>query len=509
MSSENSKRIAKNSFHLYMRMLFNLGVSLYTSRVVLNVLGVEDFGLFNVVGGVVAMFSFLNNSMAGATQRFLTYEIGKGEHGELGKTFNISVTIHLIIAVLVFVLGETIGLWFVYNKLVIPIERFSAALWVYHLSILTAFVSIVNVPYYGLVMAKERMDIFAYLSVLQTVLKLLIVFVLVFFGFDKLKLYAILTAGVTLLIFICYQTVCRKLFIESIVNKLIWEKARFKQMSTFALWVMNGNLAVVGYTQGLNVLLNLFFGPSVNAARGVAVQVQNAIMGFASSFQSSINPQITKSYAKRDLSYMHSLVFTSSKIGFFLLYMVALPILIETDYLLEIWLKNVPAHSVSFVRLILLTCLVTPFSNVMIVSVHATGKLKKFQLWEGTGLLLIVPVAYFVLKMGYKPEAVFIVHFIISVIIQGLRVYIIAPMIGMSILKYFKEVILRVIYVIPLAFLISCIPLNNLPVGWLRLLLSALFSGFSMMILVYFLGLNKQEKIFLKQYINGLRQKMS
>lgn len=316
MSSENNKRIAKNTGILYIRMLFTMVVSLYTSRIILNTLGVEDFGIYNVVGGVVMIFSFLTSSMSNAILRFLSFEIGKKDFNQLKKVFSMSINIHAIIAVTIFVIAETIGLWFLNTKLVIPEERMNAANWVFQFSIFSFMFNIMRIPYNAIIIAQERMNFYAYASIIEVILKLIIVFLLVWFGFDKLKMYAIFVFCVTAIVWIIYITYCKRNFKET-NYKYFWEKSLYKSLMNFAAWNLFGNIAVVAYSQGVNILLNIFFGPAINAARGIAFHVNSAVSGFVSGFQTSINPQIVKSYATDDKKYMQQLIFQGSKYSFF------------------------------------------------------------------------------------------------------------------------------------------------------------------------------------------------
>ncbi len=350
-SISSNTRIAKNTLILYLRMILILCVGLYTSRIVLNTLGVEDYGIYNVVGGFVAFFSFLNGAMATATQRFITYELAQGNVERQINTFSTSVIIHFTIALLIVIAAETVGLWFVCNKLVIPEERFLAAIWVYQFSILTMFVSIVSIPYNAAIIAHEKMSAFAYISILDTVLKLVIVLLLTIVTFDKLVFYAALLFGISLLDRLIYGIYCKRHFAETRI-KLIFDKKLFREMTNIAGWSLFGNIAGVFYTQGLNVLLNMFFGPVVNSARAIAVTIQGVVTGFVSNFQMALNPQITKSYAVGDLHRMHSLIFASSKYSFFLLLFIALPIMIETRTILTLWLKIVPIFKSSKYSLI-------------------------------------------------------------------------------------------------------------------------------------------------------------
>lgn len=318
-TSENNKRIAKNTLLLYVRMLFMMVVSLYTSRIVLNTLGVEDYGIYNVVGGIVTMFVFISNSMSSATQRYITFALGKGDKERLSTVFSTTLQIHTLIASVVVLLGETVGLWFLYDKMQIPAERMDAAFWVLQCSIVSTFVMIVSVPYNADIVAHEKMSAFAYISILEVLLKLAIVYLLVVFSFDKLILYAILVLAIQILIRFCYSIYCNRHFEETKYRR-VWDKSLFKEMTGFAGWSMFGNMAGVLFGQGLNMLLNVFFGPVVNAARAVAMQVQGAIQQFVGNFQTALNPQITKTYSNGKMNEMHNLMFRSARFSFYLLF---------------------------------------------------------------------------------------------------------------------------------------------------------------------------------------------
>lgn len=447
-TSQNNKRIAKNTLLLYVRMLFLMVISLYTSRVILNTLGVEDYGINNVVSGFIGMLGFLSGSLGAASSRFITYDLGIGDMSTMKRTFGNIVTIHLLLAVIILFFGETIGLWFVLNKLQIPENRMTAALWVYQFSIFSFMLSIVSVPYNATIIAHERMKAFAYISIVDAILKLLIVYMLVVIPYDKLIIYAILFFCIQVFDRVVYGVYCYRHF-EETKTKLAFNKKLFKEIFSFAVWTMNGNLAVIGYTQGINVLLNIFFGPTVNAARGIAVQVQTIVRNFCNNFQMALNPQLTKSYAQNDLDHMQQLLKVSSKFSFFLLYIISLPLMLEAPLILRWWLGIVPEHTVNFLRLILFSSMLIALSNPLIVSVHATGKIKKFQAIEGTMLLCIVPIAYVLLKLfSIKPEYVFCVHIVVEILTQYVRAKIVLPMISMKGIDYFKEVIIPIVKVI-------------------------------------------------------------
>lgn len=473
-----------------------MAVSLYTSRVVLSTLGIEDFGLYNVVGGFVTMFTFLNSAMASATQRYLNFELGKGNAVRLRTVFCTSVNIHLLISVVVLVLAETVGLWFVYSYLTIPPGRVSAALWVYHFSIFATVVMIMSIPYNATIIAHERMGAFAYISVLEVILKLAIVYILVGFDFDKLKLYAVLMFCVQLLIRAIYGQYSGRHFEES-HYKWIWDKSLLREMMGFAGWNLFGNIAMVGFTQGLNILLNMFFGPAVNAARGIAVQVQHAIKGFCQNFQTALNPQITKSYAAGEVRYMHKLIYTSSKFSCYLLVFLSLPVLIDTQQILEWWLKVVPAHTTNFVRLILIISIIDGMSNPLIQAALSTGKIKRYQIVVGSLLLSILPLSYILLKFFDMPsESVFVVQMIVFIMALLARVYMLRSMIGFSFREFAQSVLLPTTMICIISPILPVIAFSFMGKGMAGFIIIIILSCISVMVTVYTLGLTKAERMF-------------
>lgn len=397
--SANNRRIAKNTLLLYFRMILNMLVALYTSRIVLNTLGVTDFGIYNVVGGVVSMFGFLNGLLSTTIQRYMTFELGKGNLNTFNKVFNISQIILGLLSLLIIILAETVGLWFLYNKLVIPVDRMEAALWVFQASIASTVIMLMSVPYNAVIIAHEKMSVFAYISIIEVCLKLGMVFFLFLFDMDKLVLYSFLMFIVQISIRMIYGVYCSRHFSGTRFRLLI-DKSLIKEMLSFTGWNLFGNIAFLMYTQGVNILLNMFFGPLVNAARAVAVQAQGAISQFSTNFQMALNPQITKSYAIRDYSYMHKLINRSSKFTFLLLLFISLPIMIETHMVLFLWLGDVPAYSVAFLRIMIVTVIIDAVANPLMVAASATGDVKKYQSLIGGLLLLMLPISYIVLKLG-------------------------------------------------------------------------------------------------------------
>ncbi len=439
-TSANNSRIAKNTLFLYFRMILLMAVSLYTSRVVLSTLGVDDYGVYNVVGGFVAIFAFLNGAMSGCTQRFITIALGKGNQDELKKVFSTCLITHGMIALIVLLLAETVGLWFVMNKLVIPPDRFSAAIVVYQCSIVSTIVMIMSFPYNADIIAHEKMSAFAYISIYDAFAHLGIVFILRFIDVDKLALYGILLLFVKISVILVYRVYCKRHFIESRF-KWLFNKSLFKEMISFTGWNLFGGFAGTLMGQGINVLLNIFFGPAVNAARGVAVQVQSAVNMFATSFQTAINPQIMKTYAAGDLKSMHSLLFRSAKFTFMLLLCIMLPLMLEIDYVLNIWLEKVPDYAGVFICLMLCISIVEAVSNPFMTSAAATGNVRVYQSVVGSILLAIVPVAYIVLKLGGNPYSVFIVHLLIALIAFMVRTIIVCKLIDLSISEYISKVL--------------------------------------------------------------------
>ena len=506
-TSTNNKRIAKNTLLLYVRTLFVLLVSLYTSRVVLNTLGVTDYGVYNVVGGVVAMFGFINSSMAAATQRYITFALGKGDAEQLQKVFSTALQIHVLISVLVIVLGETIGLWFMYTQMQIPADRMDAAFWVLQCSIVSTAVMIISVPYNADIIAHERMSAFAYISILEAVLKLVVVYMLVVFSYDKLILYAILILAVQLLIRFCYSRYCNRHFAESKYRR-VWDKALFKEMTGFAGWSMFGNLSGVLFGQGLNMLLNVFFGPVVNAARAVSVQVQHAIQQFVGSFQMALNPQITKTYAKGEIDDMHRLMFRSARFSFYLLFLLSLPVLLETDFILTVWLKTVPENTVVFLRIMICTSLIYTLANPLMVANQATGKVRRYQAVCGTILLMILPVSYVCLKLGCPAYSVFVVHFVMESVAQLARMVMLRPLIGIRIRDYVKNIYIKVLFVAGLSVLVPLIVYLNMDATVLRFFIVCALCVLSVGTVAYTIGLSSNERIFVKAKAVGFCNKV-
>lgn len=495
-TSSNNKRVAKNTLFLYFRMILIMLVTLYTSRVVLAELGIEDYGIYNVVGGVVIMFSFLNNCMSTATQRFLTFELGRGDMERLKRVFAASLNIHIAIGILIILLAETIGLWFVNEKLVISADRIVAANWVYQFSILTFCINIIQVPYNAVLIAHEKMSVYAYISILEALLKLGIVYLLVIIPTDKLVIYSILVFTVQFIIRGIYQVYCRRNYIESRF-KLFWDKELYKQMSSFAGWNLFGSVAWLLRDQGINIVLNLFFGPAINAARGVASQVSNAVMGFISNFQVALNPQITKNYAIGNIDGMERLSYLGIKFSFLILFTMAFPLCLNIDYVLHLWLVEVPDYAALFIILIMIDSLAnTLFGSPLMTSLAATGRIRNYQIVVSCIILCILPVGYVALKIGCDAPSVFYVSIVFTLIAGFVRFLFCRKQIGYSLRKMSRNVLLPAIGVsavsLPLPIYIKCCWLEAQ--SWVNFILLCAISAFVTMLVSWFVGLRKNER---------------
>ena len=505
--SLNNKRIAKNTLLLYVRMLFTMLVSLYTSRVVLNTLGVEDFGIYNVVGGIVAMFSILSGSLSAAIQRFITFELGKEDRSKLKSIFSTAVTIQIFLALLIIVLAETIGLWFLNNRINVSVERMIAANWVFQFSIITFAINLISIPYNAIIIAHERMKVFAYIGVLDVFLKLLVVFLLVRSPMDKLVFYSLLLMLVALFIMVVYRYYCKRNF-EDCNCKFVWDKLLLKEMISFSGWNFIGASSAVLRDQGVNIILNVFCGTVINAARGIAFQVSTTLQGFISNFMMALNPQITKSYASGEREYMMFLIFQGARFSFYMLFLLSLPIIIEAENILLIWLKNVPEHTVNFVRLILLFSMSESISTPLITAMLATGKIKKYQLIVGGLQMANFPISYLLLQEGLFPEITMIVAIAISQCCLIARLYLLRSMIGLSVRQYLKKVYLNTVLVGVLSALLPIWIYNQISNEVFRGILVFCSSVSCTLVVVFYVGCNSKERIFILQRMAVLKRKI-
>lgn len=500
MSVDDKNRIAKNTLLLYIRMFFNLLISLYTSRVVLDVLGVEDYGIYNVVGGVVSMLSFLNSSMSVATQRFLTVELGKNDLVHFREVFNMACFIHFLLALFILLLAETIGVWFINTHLNIPSDRMDSVYWIFQTSLVVMFVGIIQTPYNASIIAHEHMNIYAYVGMAEVIFKLLIVYLLLLIDYDKLIVYGLLILLVQVIVALIYRCYCVFRF-EECRLLYYWNKSLFISLLTFTGWNMFGTIAWILKDQGVNVLMNIFGGPVVNAARGISYQVSNAIGNLVGGFQTAVNPQITKNYAAGKLNEMQRLLCFSSKISFYLLFIIALPIWIEASYILNLWLVEVPDYAILFTRIVLCEALINTLSGPMITGIMATGKIKKYQLLVGGILLLNVPVSYLLLKMEYPIYIPFLVSLLLSILSIICRMHFAKLLIKLPYSTYLKSVCLPLFFVFVITVTIITMFQWNIEGCTFRLIYSIVLSLVCSLFTIYTFGLHKNERQMLKQLL--------
>lgn len=499
--STSNKRIAVNTVFLYTRLIFILFVSLYTSRVVLNVLGVVDYGIYNVVAGFVSMFAFLNTSMINSIQRFYNYEKGTGNIERLCDVYNMSVRIQLIIGLTTLLLLEIIGVWYINNKLVIPIERLDAAKWVFQFSAISLVLVIIQIPYSSAVVSHERMNYFAFVGICDAIFKLIIVLLLPYASYDTLITYGFLMFLISVFNFWFYFIYARLNF-QEIRFKKGFKKSLFKQIASFSGWNIVDAFAFIVQGQGLNLLMNAFFGPVVNAARGIAYQIQSTIYNFSSNLATAFKPQLVESYAKKDYTRTTTMFFTMSKAGFFMQYLLSIPIIIELDYILLIWLgPNIPDHTLTFTRLVLLNTILNSFNMPMSQTVQATGKIKFYQIIRSSVLIMVLPLSYFALKSFDYPEVVFYSIIIITIILQPLSLYLLHRVYLFSYKQYFQRVILPAVsfaILMPIPAVIAHCFINNdvwrLLITLLLVIINSLLSGWIVL-------LTKTERQFISSYI--------
>lgn len=500
---DNNKRIAKNTLLLYFRMLITMLVGLYTSRVILQTLGVSDYGLYNVVGGVVTMFTFVNGTLASGTQRFLTFELGANNQEGLRKVFNTAMALHGLLAFILFILVETIGLWFLYNKMNIEPGRMDAAFWVFQFSCVTMLVNVIQVPFMSSLISHEKMDIYAYMSIFDVVMKLLIVYLIQVVNYDKLILYGFLFLIVNCISALIYNFYCRSKFDECKLRK-IFDKKIFHEMMNFSGWNIFGCASVTFQGEGVNILLNMFFGTVVNAARGIAFQVNGIVMQFVNNFQMAVNPQIVKYYAAGNTKEMIKLAMVNSKLAASLLLFILVPLFIEIDFVLKIWLGEYPAYAPIFLRIILIQSVVQTMSRPVVMMIHAVGKMKLVNLTAGSALLMILPVSYLLLKLGASPVTVFMVNVIPWFLETFFELLCLRKYIGMSPMAFYKTVYGRVFPVGFLMFVLPFITYYLLSDGWLRFIAICIVSVLSSSTLIYFLGLDKDMRVFVVKKIKTI-----
>lgn len=507
-TSANNKRIAKNTLLLYVRMLFMMAISLFTSRVILSTLGIEDYGIYNVVGGVVAMFGFLNGSMSSATQRFITFALGKGDEDRLQTVFSTTLQIHALIAFIIVLLGETVGLWFLFNKMQIPVERMNAAFWVLQCSIVSIVVMIVSVPYNACIIAHEKMSAFAYISIFEAVSKLIVAYCIVISPIDKLILYAIMLATIAIIIRLIYGVYCKKRF-EECTYHFIYDHDLLRQMFGFAGWNFIGASSALLRDQGGNIVINLFCGPAVNAARGIAFQLNAAIHSFVSNFMTALNPQITKSYASGDHEYMMTLLFQGARLSYYILLLLSLPVIINTHYILQLWLGQVPEHTVHFVQLVLVFGMSESISNPLVTAMLATGRIRNYQLVVGGFQMLNLPVSYIFLRFGAIPETVLIVAIFISQLCLVSRLYMLRGLIGLKARDFIKKVYANVVMVTVMSAIVPIALANAMTESLTGFIVLSVVAIISTLSVEFYIGCTYHERQFIVSKVKTVIKKQA
>ena len=492
-TTSNNKRIAKNTIMLYIRMFISMVVGLYTSRVVLATLGVEDYGIYGVVGGVVAMMGFLNASMSGATSRFLTFELGKGDKERLAKTFSSALIVHIGIAIVVLILAETVGLWFLCNKLNIPAERMQAAHWVYQLSILSAMFGITQVPYNAAIIAHEKMDVYAYVEILNVSLKLLIVYLLCIGNFDKLILYASLMLAVSILIMMVYRIYAIRQFPEAHFH-WIWDKTYLRPLLSFSGWDLYGNACVIARQQGTNFLINIFYGVVYNAASGIATTVQGTISGLAFNIILAFRPQIIKQYAKGNVEDMSKLVGNAVCFTTILFGCMSIPLILETHYIMKAWLGVIPEKSEIFCQILLIASFLGLLNNIWNTCIHATGKIKEISIFSGTFFLISLPIIYVVFQFKAPVESAYLVFILSIVFVNVSNLLIIKKKIPKLKLNFVFLNYIKVIIVLMASYYITSLFKAQMQETFIRLLVDCFICWIIVFASSFIFILNKKQK---------------
>lgn len=500
----DTRRIAKNTFLLYIRMAVMLFISLFTSRIILSTLGIDDYGIYNAVGGFVGLFSLMSGALTNAVSRYITFALGKNDMVQMKKVFSTSVNVMLLLSTIVIIAGEILGIWFLTTHLNIPEDRLYAAHWVFQCSLATFVINLLSVPYNSTIIAHEKMGAFAYISILQAVFQLIIVYLLYISFFDKLITYSILLLIVGIIIRIIYVTYCKRHFEEATYHK-IYDKHLIKDMTSFAGWNFLAQGSSVLNNQGISILLNIFFGVTVNAARGVAQTIADKATIFASNFTVAINPQITKSYASGDYSTMHELIFKGARYSFYLMLILVLPLCLEIETVLNIWLEEVPEHTIVFARWTMCTMLIGTLSSQLIVGLHATGRLKNYMIVVGGIELLCMPLTFLAFKLGASLYYAYYIYFIIYTILLFVRLYMIKDLIYLSGKLFIKKVILNVLLVTLLSLPAPLLIVYIQTVSFIRLIEVCILSFLSILIVVLFVGMEKQERTSI---ISIIKQKL-
>lgn len=478
-------------------MFLVMAITLFTSRVILKNLGVEDYGIYNVVGGIVAMMSVVNTSMGVATQRYITYSLGKGDFDRLKQVFNTSLQIYILLSVILIVLTETIGLWWVNNKLVVPAARIEATNWVYQYAIVSSCLTLLINPFNAIIIAYEKMDYYAYLSIVEVILKLFVAYIISVIPFDKLNIYGFLLLVVQLIVLAMYFIYCRVNFKECYFQ-YYRKNPLFKELLTYSGWNLFAAFSSVAKGQGLNILLNAYFGPSVNAARGIAYQINTSITQFFTNFYTAVKPQITKYYAQDKQTEMLNLVMVSARMSFFLILFISLPIMVETPMVIKIWLNKDIDYVVVFTRLIILISAIDAMGSPLMTLIHATGRIRLYQLVIGTATILILPLSYVFLEyFNYNPTSTFYISLSVSIFCMFARLWLVNRQVSIPIYEYIRNVFMHSFLVAIISAIPPLLLSNLLPETIENFVLVCIICCFSAAICIVFIGMNKKEREFI------------
>lgn len=499
------QRLAKNTLFLTMRMLILMAVNLYTSRVLLKALGVEDYGIYNAVGGIVTMFSIISGSITAAITRYITFELGKGNQERLSRIFSTAVLIQCILAIIVLVFAETVGLWFLNSQMNIPENRMIAANWVFQFSIITFFINLISVPYNAAIIAHEKMKAFAYISIYEGIAKLAIAFLIAISPIDALIFYALTLCILYISIRGIYTVYCKRKFSECTI-RLVIDKPLMKEMFGFAGWNFIGAASGILRDQGGNIIINIFCGPAVNAARGIAYQVNNAVNSFLTSFTTALHPQITKSYAAEDKAYFNSLLYKGAKFSYYILFIISLPLMLNVNQVVMLWLGQNPEYTTNFIILVLVLTMSESISMPLITAMLATGKIKTYQIIVGGLNMLNLPISYVLLKTGFSPNSVFITAIAISQACLIARLLLLKNMIGINIREFLKNVYIRITVVTVLSLLISLVVRKYIEATLTGLVLTSTVSVLCTVMSILLFGLTKGEKAIIGKYIVKLKK---
>lgn len=489
----DNKKIAKNTIFMYIRMIVNILIGFYTSRVILKLLGVSDFGIYNVVGGIVALFIFLNSAMTEATQRFLSFELGTGNQQKLAHTFSMCLNVHILISAIIVIIGEVIGLWLLYNKMVIPENRMNTAFWVFQFSIFASVFNVTQVPYTACLNAHEDFNIYALFQILKSVVTLFFVILLKFMDGDKLWWYALFVLLVQLGFVIANRIYDVRNYKECTYH-FVWDKSLFYRLFSYTSWSLAGQMSNTLADQGINLLMNMFFGPAVNAARGIAVQVQNSVSSLVWNFQGASIPQIVKLYAKGERDSSVKLVNSSSKVSFFIFYLMVIPICFEMHMLLHIWLGQTTEYMILFSILVLVNVLTAAFGGTLVFLIQATGKIRNFQLFSTISNLIIFPLTYLFYKMGYSAYISYILIFISRILIDLYTFHLARRLADYPMRSYYLKVVLPEIIVSFVGIIAPLILYVSIEEGFVRLILTFTISILLNTFFILYLGFDRNER---------------